>query len=179
MTVLHDPPRLPGPPDPSGRFALAADAPYLSNLAALWVTDPALAVRIEATGGRPSHAVQPSRAGPPTVSVPGPAGRGVWLHSRYEPVEEAKRLIAPIDAGKTVGFYVYGFGLGYHAELLFDRAGGEAVFFVFEPDLLILHTAFEHRDLSRLIESGRVHFFTQPDKADLLRRLTPHTALLS
>ena len=63
--------------------------------------------------------------------------------------------------------------------MLFDRAGAEAVLFVFEPDLLLLRTAFEHRDLSRLIESGRVHFFTQPDKADLLTRLTPHTALLS
>ena len=60
-----------------------------------------------------------------------------------------------------------------------SSAGGEAVFFVFEPDLLLLRTAFEHRDLSRLIESNRVHFFTQPDKADLLTRLTPHTAMLS
>ena len=106
-------------------------------------------------------------------------GRPVWLHSRYEPVEEAQKLVDVLDFGKHIAFYVHGFGLGYHLELLFERAGDEAVFFVFEPDLLLLRTAFEHRDLSRLIESNRVHFFTQPDKADLLTRLTPHTAMLS
>jgi hypothetical protein len=166
--------------DPSMRFVLPPDAPYLANLAALWAADPMLAARIEATDGRESYPVQASRAGPPTVAVPAAeGGRPVWLHSRYEPVEEARKLIDALDFGKHIAFYVHGFGLGYHLELLFERSGSEAVFFVFEPDLLLLRTAFEHRDLSKLIESGRVHFFTQPDKADLLTRLTPHTAMLS
>ena len=165
--------------DPSSRYILPADAPYLANLAALWAVDPALAAGVEATHGRASYPVHPSKAGHPTVAVPAPKGNAVHLHSRYEPVEEAKRLIEPVNFAETVAFYVHGFGLGYHLEALFNRASDEALFCVFEPDLLLLRTAFEQRDFSRLIDSRRVMFFTKPDKADLFTRLTPHTAFLS
>ena len=110
------------------------------------------------------------------------APKPIFLHSRYEPLDEAQRLVASVDVETNVAFYVHGFGLGYHVEALFDRAGGEeseTLFFVFEPDLLLLRTAFEQRDHSRLIESRRVLFFTEADKADLIVRLTPHTATLS
>ena len=110
--------------DPSMRFVLPGDAPFLANLAALWAADPALAARIEAMDGRDSYPIQTSRAGPPTVAVPAEGGgRNVWLHSRYEPVEEARKLIDALDFGKHVAFYVHGFGLGYHVEMLFKRAG--------------------------------------------------------
>ena len=158
---------------------LAEDAPYLANLAALWAVDPSLAARVEATYATPSYPLRASRAGPPTVAVPLPGGRSAWLHSRYEPVEEARKRVDAVEVQKWAAFYVHGTGLGYDLELLFDRASREAIFFVFEPDLLLLRTAFESRDLSRLIDSRRVRFFTRPDKSDLLTRLTPHTATLS
>src|SRR5437868_1923832 len=104
--------------DPS-RFVLDEDAPYLKNLAALWTVEPNLAAAIEALHPRPSYRVQASKAGPPTVSVPTADGRMVSLHSRYRPVEEAKKLLEDVDAGGAVVFYLFGFGLGYHVELLF------------------------------------------------------------
>jgi len=161
------------------RYVLDPDAPLLANLAALWTVDPGLAERIEALHPRPGYPVQPSKAGPPTVSVPTRDGRSVCLHSRYQPLEEAERLIHPIDIADRTTFYVFGFGLGYHVELLFDRAGEEAVFCIFEPDVMVLRTAFEHRDVSRIIESRRAMFFTRLDKGDLLTRLTPQSALIS
>src|SRR5438045_399362 len=119
--------------DPAARFVLPDDAPYLANLAALWAVEPALAARIEAAAGE-SYPVQASRAGPPTVAVPTEGGRAAWLHSRYEPVEEARKLVDSVDTDKLVAFYIHGFGLGYHVEILFDRAGEESILFVFEPD---------------------------------------------
>ena len=164
--------------DPS-RYVLSEDAPLLSNLAALWTVDPALAQAIEDLHPSPSYPAHPSKAGPPTVSVKAPEGRTVCLHSRYQPIEEARRLIDGIEVENRTAFYIFGFGLGYHVELLFDRAGDEAIFCVFEPDLLMLRTAFEHRDLARLIESRRMMFFTRADKGDLLTRLTPQAAMIS
>ena len=161
------------------RFVLSDDAPLLKNLAALWTIDPNLAAAIEQLHPRNSYRVQPSRSGPPTVSVSTPDGHSVSLHSRYEPVEEARKFVETLDIAGSVAFYVFGFGLGYHVEQLFEKSSGEAIFCIFEPNLLLLKTALEHRDLSALIESRRLMFFTRPDKADLLLRLTPHSALIS
>ena len=161
------------------RFVLPDDSPLVKNLAALWSIDPALAEAIEGLHPQTGYPVQPSKAGPPTVCVAAAGGRTIALHSRYQPVEEAKRLADSVQVSQKLVFYIFGFGLGYHIEELFDRAGKDALFFVFEPDLLLLRTALEQRDLFPLIESRRVLFFHRLDKGDLLARLTPHTALIS
>ncbi len=86
--------------------------------------------------------------------------------------------MADVDVERCLFFPVFGLGLGYHLELLFDRAGDEAVFCVFEPDLALLRTTLEARNLSRLIDSRRVLFFTAAaDKAELFVRLGPHATL--
>lgn len=165
--------------DSSTRFVLSPDAPYLQNMAALWTVDPALAEAIEATEGVASYTIEKSRSGLPTVSIPTDDGRTLYLHSRYEPLVEAQKLTGSIDAGKNVAFYVFGFALGYHIEELFQRASDESLFAIFEPDLLLLRTAFECRDLSALIASRRLLFFTRLDKGDLMSRLIPMSVLIS
>ncbi len=157
---------------------MPADSPYVANLAALWTSDPTLARAIEALPEAAMYPISPSKAGPPTVAVQC-EGRTLYLHSRHNPVDEADRLIGSIDLGSAMAFHVHGFGLGYHVERLFDRAGDEAIVCVFEPDLVVLRTAMWHRDLSRLLGAGRVMFFWREDGADLLGRLTPHTAMAS
>lgn len=167
-----------------GDALLSADAPYLKNLSVLWAVEPALAQRIESLDvsddpAESIYPVQPSRSGAPTVSLPAQNGRPVFLHSRYEPAEEARKLIAGVQTEKLAAFYVYGFGLGYHLEALFEKSGEESPIFVFEPDLRLIRTALWHRDLSKLLGSRRVHFLTAGDKSDLLNRLSPHIATLS
>lgn len=163
---------------------LPADAPYLRNLAVLWALEPALAERIESLdlvddADASLYPVQPSRSGPPTVSLAAANGKPLFLHSRYQPEDEARKLVAGIDTEKLAAFYVHGFGLGYHVEALFEKSGEESPIFIFEPDLKLIRTALWHRDLSKLLESRRVHFITAADKAELLNKLTPHIALLS
>ena len=165
-------------PDSSNSLAVE-DAPLVKNLAVLWTVDPALAEAIEALHPEPPYSVQISKSGLPTLTVKTAGGRSVALHSRYQPMEEARRLIEKIDVADRMAFYFFGFGLGYHVEPAFVAAGKEALFLVFEPDLLLLRTAFEHRDFSELIASRRVHFIHRLDKGELLTRLTPQTALIS
>ncbi|HEX4125399.1 MAG TPA: 6-hydroxymethylpterin diphosphokinase MptE-like protein [Tepidisphaeraceae bacterium] len=171
----------------SSRFVLPPDAPYLANLEALWTADADLAAAIEAVSTSEPYPVEPSRAGPPTLALAavdesgGQAGQGarrIYLHSRYAPLEEAARMVDSAGVESCLAFYVFGFGLGYHVQNLFDRAGDEAIFLIFEPDLMILRTAFEHHDFSKLIASGRAHFFHRLDKGELLARLTPHIVLI-
>jgi hypothetical protein len=80
--------------DPSLRFVLADEHPYPKNLAALWAIEPKLARRLEALS--PSDhtcQVEPSKSGEPTVKLVTPDGRSIYLHSRYQPTDEARRLV--------------------------------------------------------------------------------------
>jgi hypothetical protein len=165
--------------DSSTRFILPPDAPFLANLSALWATNPKLAAEIEALDEDANYRIEESKSGDPTLSILSTDGRRVYLHSRHRPREEARRLIQPIDLENALFFHIHGFGLGYHLELLFDVAGEEAVFCIFEPDLQMLRSAMQARDLSKLIESRRVMLFTKPDKGDLFTRLNPQTPLIT
>jgi hypothetical protein len=163
--------------DPSGRFIQPADTPLLANLAALWASDPNLAEAVESV--EEPYPVEASKAGPPTVAVTTPDGRKVYLHSRYQPIEEAKKLIEPIAFDQKMTFYMLGLGLGYQLENLFERASDEAIICIFEPDVRMIRTALEQRDLSSIIKSHRLFWFHRPSKAEFFQRLTPHTALVS
>ena len=165
--------------DPSRRFVLPSDAPLLSNLAALWATEPKLAEAVESALEAPPHALEASKSGLPTVCVKTEDGRSVYLHSRHQPRGEAQRLIESIAIEQKTAFYVLGLGLGYHLELLFERASDEAIFCIFEPDVRVIRAALQSRDLSGLIGSHRLLWFSELDKSALFRRLTPHTALIS
>lgn len=165
--------------DPSQALILADDAPLLSNLAALWATEPKLAEAVEASLEGPAYAVEKSKSGSPTVSVRTSDGRNVYLHSRYEPQKEARQLIESVPIDQRTTFYLMGLGLGYHLELLFEQASDEAIFCILEPDIQMIRTALEHRDLAKAIGSHRLLWFWNLDKSTLFRRLTPHTALIS
>jgi hypothetical protein len=165
--------------DLSAQFILPADAPFPANLAALWAVDPDLAIAIESLEGQPSYPIEETRGGDLTMIVITAEGRRLYMHSKYRPLEETERLIQPIDFEKSLFFHLHGLGLGYQLELLIDRAGEEAIFCVFEPDLMVLRTAMQSRDFASMIESRRVLFFTRLDKGDLFTRLNTHTPMIS
>jgi hypothetical protein len=165
--------------DLSQRFILPPDSVFLANLAALWQSDPTLAELIESLDDPGPYPVHISKSGLPTLSLPTSDGRIIFLHSRHDPRDEAATLIEGLELEKKTTFYIHGLGLAYHLELLFDRASNEAIFCVFEPDLRLIRTALENRELSRLLTSHRIHWFHRADKAELFSRLTPHTALIS
>jgi hypothetical protein len=121
------PPPPPEHQDSSTRLVLPDDAAYVANLAALWAADATLAATIEALDEHVNYAVEPSKSGSHTVCLPTPDGKSIYLHSRYRPVEEAQKLIDAVPVDDRAMFHVCGFGLGYHVEALFDRAGDEAI----------------------------------------------------
>lgn len=155
----------------------ASSEPLLvRNLAALWAADPKLARLVEAVDA--PYPIEATKIGLPTL-IRSVAGRDVYLHSRYQPVDEAARFIDTVDVDSDSVFHVHGLALGYHLEELFDRASSEAIYFVYEPDLRMLRTAVEHRDLTRLFQSKRVLIFHKLDKGELFSRLMPYMSVLS
>src|SRR4051794_16036731 len=117
--------------DPSTRFILREDAPYLANLAALWASNAALARQIEALSeAQSSYIVEASKSGAPTLTVKTADNRTLSLHSKYNPTAEAAKLLDSVNTA-PVAFYVLGLGLGYHLEALFERISPEANVFLF------------------------------------------------
>ena len=163
--------------DESERFALSPDAPLLANLAALWWADGKLAAELEALGDEPEYPTETARNGRATLTLPTSAGKRLLLHSRFEPEIEAGKFVENVPVEDKSLFYILGLGLGYHLQSLFSRAGEEAIFCIFEPDLRLIWTALACNDISKLIRSRRVMFFTQLDKSDIFTRLNSHSAI--
>jgi hypothetical protein len=115
------------------------------NLSALYSRHPALrSLELEqAQGGK--LALEPSSCGLPTAQL-----GGSYLHSRYDPGEEARRLLArelPSRFGSAVFF---GFGLGYLPEAFLRMHPGRPLA-VIEPEPAQFRQALAARDLRELL----------------------------
>ncbi len=124
-----------------------ARATLEANLRALRARDPTLAARVEAADPLPAAPVTTS-SGHPTLTAD-----GVLLHNAHDPWREAARWgeaqrerLALAEDPVAV---VLGFGLGYHVEALGAVWDGPLV--VVEPDLGLLRTALETRELCAVL----------------------------
>lgn len=79
--------------------------------------------------------VEPSRRGGPTLR----AGK-IQVHSRYNPEEEARRLVESADLAADRPVLVVGCGLGYHVRVLLEH-GHDVV--VLEPDPAVIKLAVD------------------------------------
>jgi hypothetical protein len=172
------PPSLAGATDAPGHDVLSNET-YLKNMACLWNLDPALAYRIDDRGEPRDVAVERAKTGEPTASMLDAQGRRVYLHSRYNPVEEAGRLVDGVKIDGTYYYVLNGLGLGHHLKALFQRAQGEGAFLIFEPSLDVLAAAMFTVDLSPVFEAGKCMILTRIDKDFLHQRLETHGSTMT
>jgi len=86
----------------------------------------------------------------------------ISLHSKIDPVREARRIADSVMDGSEQVIVLIGFGLGYHLEKML-RKNGHTRFVVIEPDTNIFAKALEVRDLRFALESDRFMLFVEPD----------------
>jgi spore maturation protein CgeB len=116
---------------------------WQENLATLARQAPDLAQRLEQAVPHPQARLEPSRSGPPALTV----GQ-TRLTSTVDPLAEGKSLAASAPPGPLV---VLGFGLGYHLEPLLERD-----LLVWEPDPRLLRLALSARDLRPILARVRL-----------------------
>jgi len=76
------------------------------------------------------------------------AGEGsLLLHSRFDPVREAKMWTSKQDLDGITHVVLFGLGLGYHAEALLQRKP-ELQLYIYEPDMEVFLTSLEYKDWS-------------------------------
>jgi hypothetical protein len=98
--------------------------------------------------------IETSASGAPTLAT-----KGLYVHSPRDPQREGKRLAeaAAADKEKTGPVVLLGFGLGYAAQALTERALRRPIIIV-EKKFNVLRKAFELRDLSGLLSHPGVAF---------------------
>ncbi len=152
---------------------------YVRNLSALFHHDPKLALAIEAVHPDDVPPIETARDGAPTVRVTTAAGKHLYLHSRYRPLQEAQAWAQSVKADDRYVVIVSGFGLGHHVRTLFDRLPEDALLLVAEPDLGLLKAALAATDLADALASGRLLIFTDLDRGGLVDRLEPRSVLFT
>lgn len=130
-----------------------------NNLKILEKTNPELARHLESLQPNPNiEVIHSNKDGKDlyTAQVTTAEGNKILLHSRYNPVLEAKRIIDKYEIGLLDTFIVFGFGMGYHIDELFRRTSNKSTIFIIEESADIFLAALSVKDLSHLLASNRI-----------------------
>ncbi len=88
------------------------------------------------------------------IDATGQLSERYYLHSHYDPYKSEQRFVDSIYSESVGVFYLYGFGFGYHVELLLERLKSGQRVVVIEANLDVLRHAFEQRDLTALLNQS-------------------------
>ncbi|MBN1571504.1 MAG: motility associated factor glycosyltransferase family protein [Acidobacteria bacterium] len=128
-----------------------------ANLALLAVHQPGLAHQLKNIPTKKIN-ISLSAVGIPTASYERGSSKFA-LHSRYDPLKEARQILKKTDYTGTDYFILLGFGLGYILDALLEEKGSRSNhYFIVESDLEIIRAVFEARDLKHILSLPYLHF---------------------
>ncbi|HOO55276.1 MAG TPA: DUF115 domain-containing protein [bacterium] len=89
--------------------------------------------------------------------------REIFLHSKFDPVTDAKRWAETQKLKSSLGIVmVFGFGFGYHIEALLEMRPEINKVFAVEVNADVFKLALASRDLTQLLADNRFHIFAGP-----------------
>jgi hypothetical protein len=143
---------------------------FKDNIAIIKKTNPSLCSaisRLESTG-RITDVV----AGNSYVPLVELNNKKIYVHSRFDPVKEAERLISQINQADFDLFIIFGFGYGYHVEELIKRISNDSIVLILEKDTEMLKNAITARDLKFVFSDERVFIIADPDEEKIAEALS-------
>lgn len=171
--TIAETPRPPAAPSLLTNDSLRAR--YLANLTALYPRDPGLSARIDAIPFAQCPTLVQTRSGEPTIRLAGDDGRELFVHSRYDPIAEARQFVNALPEVDNATFIVHGMGLGYTLREL-ERRWRRPVLLLCESNAALLKAALCITDVSEALRSGRLTILTNPDRAALHEKLSAGNA---
>ena len=150
----------------------------LNNFRALYRIDMTLAQKLDDLPACEHLVVERAKSGRLTAKVK-LGERELFLHSRYDPVAEAEKLVDRLNLDENFVFIISGFGLGYPVRELFDRTSDQTIVVVLEPDQHVIRAALSNLDFSAELSSRRLILIDKLDKGLLHRKLTEPSATMT
>lgn len=103
-----------------------------------------------------SFEVEETRTGSPTVAVNLQGGSVVYLHSRFNPEEEAEEWAAQQQVGDVGVVVIQGLGLGYHVRALANLLPEETPILVIDPNANLWRTMVIEYPCLRLPQNVKI-----------------------
>lgn len=128
---------------------------FRKNIEILARINPHLAQRVLHASAAAAEAV-PTRSGAFSLRLNDAGGQPYTLHSTVDPLQEAERLVSAHMREGANACLVYGFGLGYHVDVLAGLLGDRGTLLVVEPQLPIFRAAISVRDMSHLFLNSNI-----------------------
>lgn len=75
------------------------------------------------------------------------------LHSKYDPIQEAERLVKNVDFERDSLIVVFGIGLGYHLSEIKKRISEDTRVFIIEHNIDVLKYALKNVDFSEIFNT--------------------------
>jgi hypothetical protein len=98
-----------------------------------------------------------TRSGFPTL-IYKEEGSDYLLHSKYDPIKEAKNFIKNNLEESVNGYIVYGFGLGYHIKELLENIEAKELV-IFETRPAIFYLALKYVDLEGILNNSNIKIY--------------------
>jgi len=98
----------------------------------------------------------PARNGQPTLKVKLDDGREIYVHSSYDPEQEAIHWAKGVNSGPGKSVVLFGLGLGYHLKALISELANDAKIFVIEPSDRIRECAESIDDVAVMLSLPNV-----------------------
>ncbi len=109
--------------------------------------------------------IKTARSNAPTLLIK-KENQEIFLHSKFDPQKEADKIATKGVEEDSDIIVLGGFGLGYLAESLLNKYPKKDLVVV-EKEFAIIKTAFENRDLTKLLTSGHFDFVVTEEIDDL------------
>lgn len=140
---------------------------YQKNLKLLRKKDRRLAQRLEALEGEIAIEVLKTRTPFPSLKIMTDGGKSIVLHSTYDPIGEARRLLESARLREKVNVSVLGLGLGYHVLEMMKMEDKFGIILAVESNPGIFKTAMHLVDMSPMLTSKKVVLAVGENPLDL------------
>jgi len=143
---------------------------FKENIKLLNKKSPEACYLLKNTSPDKRYQILTSKCGIPTLSIIYNDGKSRFLHSKYDPKQEALQFISACHIKQKTNFIVSGLGLGYHLHELIRKTSSQVRIIVIEKNPSLAKLAFTHNDFSSVINHPGVtfHIGINPDKLEAI-----------